>query len=60
MTEHSLPDHADYANPESVLREREALDGLRANHGSLTMDDLERLSSELSVNIVDLVRYLRS
>lgn len=60
MTEHSIPNHADYSNPESVLHEREALDGLRANHGSLTLDDLERISNELGLDILDVTRCLRS
>lgn len=56
----TLPQHQDYLSPESVMREREALDKYRENWGEIMVSDLPRIADELGVKILDFVRYIKS
>lgn len=56
----TLPKHQDYLSPESVMREREALETYRAKWGDIMVSDIPRISDELGVDTVDFVRYIIS
>lgn len=56
----TLPKHQDYLSPESVMREREALDKYRENWGEVMVSDLPRIADELGLETLDFARYITS
>lgn len=56
----TLPKHQDYLSPESVMREREALDKYRADYGNIMVSDIPRIADELGLSTIDFARYITS